>query len=50
MMHYEKWMMRWRRPTDQPTLKRKKASDKAPNGYPKYPQFNFCSKDDLDDY
>jgi len=27
----------------------KKASDKAPNGYPKYPQFNFCSNDDLDD-
>lgn len=27
----------------------KKASDKAPNGYPKYSKFNFCSKDDLDD-
>ena len=28
----------------------KKASDKAPNGCPKFPQFNFCSKDDLDDF
>jgi len=26
-----------------------KPNDNAPNGYPKYPQFNYCSRDDLDD-